>query len=210
MGSLTSAVVKIYHPSYLSCKTIHASRRSLDKDKDGAITTNELQKALAGLGVPVDEQMAAQMVELIDIDHSSDISYEEFRRFALLLPSSQVRCIPLLTPSQWSAECFPSLLHHNRSMLELVIQVNGASIVLDWMDCASWADGVEYRLGARMPPREPFQRFIAGGIAGAFSRTGECTTCMTFHVLVLLLKAGMLSQMHTCTQHFNVCKETAL
>ena len=67
-----------------------ASRRSLDRNKDGAITTNELQKALAGLGVPVDEQMAAQMVELIDLDHSSDISYEEFRRFAVLLPSSQV------------------------------------------------------------------------------------------------------------------------
>ncbi|BDA49691.1 Calcium-binding mitochondrial carrier protein SCaMC-1 [Coccomyxa sp. Obi] len=112
--------------------------RSLDRDQDGAITTEELQKALAGLGVPVSEQMAAQMVELIDLDHSSDISYEEFRRFALLLPSSQV---------------------------------NGASIVLDWMDCTSWADGVEYRLGAKIPPREPFQRLLAGGIAGAFSRT---------------------------------------
>lgn len=57
-------------------------------------------------------------------------------------------------------------------------QVSGPGIVLDWMDCASWVDGVEYRLGARIPPREPFQRLLAGGIAGAFSRTGACPNHM--------------------------------
>ncbi len=64
--------------------------RSLDRDQNGAITSEELQKALARLGVPVTEATAAQMVELVDTDQSSDISFEEFRRFALLLPSSQV------------------------------------------------------------------------------------------------------------------------
>lgn len=64
--------------------------RSLDRDQNGSITSEELQRALARLGVPVTEATAAQMVELIDTDQSSDVSYEEFRRFALLLPSSQV------------------------------------------------------------------------------------------------------------------------
>jgi hypothetical protein len=49
--------------------------------------------------------------------------------------------------------------------------MSAPSIVLDWMDCASWIDGVEYRLG-KIPTREPLQRLLAGGIAGAFSRTG--------------------------------------
>ena len=66
------------------------------------------------------------------------------------------------------------------------MQVSGAGIVLDWMDCASWVDGVEYRLGARIPPREPFQRLLAGGIAGAFSRTGACP----YHRAVKLFPLG--------------------
>ena len=34
--------------------------------------------------------MAGRMVDLIDVDGSSDISFQEFRRFAVLLPQSQV------------------------------------------------------------------------------------------------------------------------
>lgn len=53
-----------------------------------------------------------------------------------------------------------------------VPQITNAGIVLDWLDCASWMDGVEQRLG-KIPTREPLQRLMAGGIAGAFSRTGD-------------------------------------
>ena len=51
------------------------------------------------------------------------------------------------------------------------VQISNAGIVLDWLDCTSWMDGVEHRLG-KIPTREPLQRLLAGGIAGAFSRTG--------------------------------------
>lgn len=64
--------------------------RSLDRDGSGRITVSELQVALAGLGVPVDASVAGRMVDLIDVDGSSDISFQEFRRFAVLLPQSQV------------------------------------------------------------------------------------------------------------------------
>ena len=53
-----------------------------------------------------------------------------------------------------------------------MLQISNAGIVLDWLDCASWMDGVEQRLG-KIPTREPLQRLLAGGIAGAFSRTGD-------------------------------------
>ena len=64
--------------------------RSLDRDDSGRITISELQGALASLGVPVDAAVAGRMVDLIDVDGSSDISFQEFRRFAVLLPQSQV------------------------------------------------------------------------------------------------------------------------
>ena len=64
--------------------------RSLDRDGSGKITINELQESLAGLGVPIDASTAERMVDMIDVDGSSDISFQEFRRFAILLPKSQV------------------------------------------------------------------------------------------------------------------------
>ena len=77
--------------------TLHTSkngaiylRRSLDTDGSGRITVSELQDALASLGVPVDAAIAGRMVDLIDVDGSSDISFQEFRRFAVLLPQAQV------------------------------------------------------------------------------------------------------------------------
>ena len=57
-----------------------------------------------------------------------------------------------------------------------MLQITNAGIVLDWLDCASWMDGVEQRLG-KIPTREPLQRLMAGGIAGAFSRTGTSPAC---------------------------------
>ena len=67
--------------------------RSLDRDGSGRITISELQETLASLGVPVDEATAGRMVDLIDVDGSSDISFQEFRRFAVLLPQSQVSLV---------------------------------------------------------------------------------------------------------------------
>lgn len=64
-------------------------RRSIDRDSSGRISREELQAALSNLGVPVDAEQAARMIGLVDVDGSADISYEEFRRFAALLPQSQ-------------------------------------------------------------------------------------------------------------------------
>lgn len=76
--------------------------RSLDRDGSGRITVNELQEALGSLGVPVNADIAGKMVELIDVDGSSDISFQEFRRFAVLLPQSQASMIPqLYSQTHW-------------------------------------------------------------------------------------------------------------
>lgn len=76
-----------------------------------------------------------------------------------------------------------------------MLQISNAGIVLDWLDCASWMDGVEQRLG-KIPTREPLQRLLAGGIAGAFSRTGDIAlpemSCIT------ILDIGVTSQRFRC------------
>lgn len=45
--------------------------------------------------------------------------------------------------------------------------------MLGLLDASCWIDGVEYRLTGKVPPHEPLQRLLAGGVAGAFSRTGQ-------------------------------------
>ena len=79
--------------------------RSLDRDGSGKITINELQESLASLGVPINASTAERMVDMIDVDGSSDISFQEFRRFAILLPKSQVILSMTLT---LFLECMPA------------------------------------------------------------------------------------------------------
>ena len=94
---LSDGVHPVHRAWIAACKDDASyQRRSLDRDGSGRITVSELQVALAGLGVPVNAAVAGRMVDLIDVDGSSDISFQEFRRFAVLLPQSQV----LLMPSQ--------------------------------------------------------------------------------------------------------------
>lgn len=48
-------------------------------------------------------------------------------------------------------------------------QVSKSNILYSWVDSADWVEGIEYRL-CMTPPRQPLQRFMAGGVAGALSR----------------------------------------
>ena len=100
--------------------------RSLDRDGSGRITITELQEALASLGVPVDADIAGKMVELIDVDGSSDISFQEFRRFAVLLPQSQASMTPkLYSQTHWHvlrSQC-GALLAAQASKADLSYQV---------------------------------------------------------------------------------------
>ena len=101
MSCLGAVVLGMQRASWqLSCCRYPAGEccdhacRSLDRDHSGRISQDELRQALSALGVPVDAELAAKMIEIIDVDHSADISYEEFRRFAALLPQSQVAALP--------------------------------------------------------------------------------------------------------------------
>ncbi|KAK9838222.1 hypothetical protein WJX84_010632 [Apatococcus fuscideae] len=49
-------------------------------------------------------------------------------------------------------------------------QVVHHNVIYCWLDSSDWVDGIEYRL-CMTPPKQPLQRLLAGGIAGAVSRT---------------------------------------
>ncbi|KAK9795508.1 hypothetical protein WJX73_001295 [Symbiochloris irregularis] len=49
-------------------------------------------------------------------------------------------------------------------------QVTHDNVLYCWIDSADWLHGIEYRL-CNVPPKLPLQRLLAGGIAGALSRT---------------------------------------
>ena len=52
--------------------------RVIDTDKSGTITTDEMQRNLAVLGLDVDEDTSSLLVESIDRDRSGDIDVHEF------------------------------------------------------------------------------------------------------------------------------------
>ncbi|KAL4856804.1 Calcium-binding mitochondrial carrier protein [Chlorella vulgaris] len=49
-------------------------------------------------------------------------------------------------------------------------QVSHTNILSAWVDSASWVSSMEYRLG-HVPPSQGLERLLAGGVAGAVSRT---------------------------------------
>ena len=62
----------------------------MDTDKSGTITTDEMQRNLSVLGLDVDEDTTALLVESIDRDHSGDIDVHEFSAWMGKLP--RYRC----------------------------------------------------------------------------------------------------------------------
>ncbi|GAB4821098.1 hypothetical protein N2152v2_008144 [Parachlorella kessleri] len=115
----------------------------MDGDKNGQLDAQEVRRAATGkaprmaLGLAVNEKEVGRMIGLLDTDGDSKINYQEFRRFAILLPGAQV---------------------------------NRRKLVAAWVDSADWVDCMEYRLN-HIPPTQPLERLLAGGVAGAVSRT---------------------------------------
>ena len=68
-------------------KQIREAFNSFDLDGNGEITGSEMAKAMALAGLPVTGKDVGRMMHMLDKNQSSSINYEEFRRFACLVPS---------------------------------------------------------------------------------------------------------------------------
>mmetsp|Transcript_17034 Transcript_17034/g.42648 ORF Transcript_17034/g.42648 Transcript_17034/m.42648 type:complete len:431 (+) Transcript_17034:306-1598(+) len=83
---------------------IEKAFRAFDIDGDGEITREELGRVLRSAGIPAAETDLRRMVEKLDGDANARISYDEFRRFAAFLPSTDmVNTNPMLFAAWWNA-----------------------------------------------------------------------------------------------------------
>lgn len=71
-------------------KNLRLHFASLDKNRDGRIDLEELIRAFQDLGIPLDRQEATNLLQRMDQDGSLNISYDEWRDFLLLAPSSNI------------------------------------------------------------------------------------------------------------------------
>ncbi|CAH1119923.1 unnamed protein product [Phaedon cochleariae] len=63
----------------------------LDKNKDGKIDLDELIRAFSDLGIPLERGEATNLLQRMDQDGSLNISYDEWRDFLLLAPSTNIQ-----------------------------------------------------------------------------------------------------------------------
>ncbi|XP_066251116.1 calcium-binding mitochondrial carrier protein SCaMC-2 [Euwallacea similis] len=72
-------------------KNLRLHFASLDKNRDGKIDLEELVRAFSDLGIPLERQEAINLLQRMDQDGSLNISYDEWRDFLLLAPSSNIQ-----------------------------------------------------------------------------------------------------------------------
>ena len=71
-------MIRFFLPQVGGTQAMRTAFRVIDTDKSGTITTDEMQRNLAVLGLDVDEDTSSLLVESIDRDRSGDIDVHEF------------------------------------------------------------------------------------------------------------------------------------
>ncbi|XP_040153365.1 calcium-binding mitochondrial carrier protein SCaMC-2-B isoform X2 [Anopheles arabiensis] len=71
-------------------KNLRLQFTHLDKNQDGKVDLEELITAFKELGIEMDQHEAAKLLKRMDKDGSLNISYDEWRDFLLLAPSSDI------------------------------------------------------------------------------------------------------------------------
>ncbi len=64
--------------------------QELDVDSSGEVTGDEIARCLASLGIKSSDSDTKKMLRLLDANGDGRISFEEFKKFAAMLPASQL------------------------------------------------------------------------------------------------------------------------
>uniref|UniRef100_H2ZCF8 EF-hand domain-containing protein n=1 Tax=Ciona savignyi TaxID=51511 RepID=H2ZCF8_CIOSA len=153
--------------------------KRLDSDKDGRLTSNEIEEALRSVGFDVSKEEAKQITRRIDKDGTSTIDINEWVEHHLLHPSADLKDIV----SYWKHATVSASVAHLYSMSSVAgavvqnttlnviklfhniipqyIDIGESLIVPDDFSEAEKVSGQWWRL------------LVAGGLAGVVSRT--CT-----------------------------------
>merc|ERR1719516_257056 len=126
-------------------KQLHFVLFKLDTNKDGRVTSSEIKVAFKNLGIVISVEEAEKLVSRIDDDNSLDISFEEWRDYLLFHPSSNIDDII----EYWRQESYLTQLDHGED-------VGTPGDISDRLFAGIW-----------------WRHLVAGGVAGAVSRT--CT-----------------------------------
>lgn len=72
-------------------KAMFRAFQELDVDSSGEVTGDEIARCLASLGIKSSDSDTKKMLRLLDANGDGRISFEEFKKFAAMLPASQLR-----------------------------------------------------------------------------------------------------------------------
>ncbi|KAK7867010.1 hypothetical protein R5R35_006873 [Gryllus longicercus] len=150
-------------------KQLRLQFSSLDKNKDGKIDVDELIKAFKDLGVDIDKKEATNLLLRMDQDGSLNISFDEWRDYLLYAPSTDI--IELI--KYW----------RHSTYLDIGEDMN----VPDDFTQKEMTTGMWWR------------HLVAGGVAGAVSRT--CTAPLDRLKVYLQVHGTKQTGIKTCLSH---------
>jgi len=141
-------------------KQLHFVFSKLDTNKDGRVNSAEITVAFKNLGISIGVEEAENLVSRIDDDNSLDISFEEWRDYLLFHPSSNIDDII----EYWRQESYLTQMDHGED-------VGTPGDISDRLFAGIW-----------------WRHLVAGGIAGAVSRT--CTAPLDRLKVLLQVHGG--------------------
>jgi len=141
-------------------KQLHFVFSKLDTNKDGRVNSAEIKVAFKNLGISIGVEEAEKLVSRIDDDNSLDISFEEWRDYLMFHPSSNIDDII----EYWRQESYLTQLDHGED-------VGTPGDISDRLFAGIW-----------------WRHLVAGGVAGAVSRT--CTAPLDRLKVLLQVHGG--------------------
>lgn len=143
---------------------------TFDKNKDGRLDADELVRAFKELNIDIDHTEAVKMVQRMDTDGSLNVSYNEWRDFLLYAPSHDVKELI----KYW---------RHSSAYLDIGEDLN----VPDDFTATEMTSGMWWR------------HLVAGGVAGAVSRT--CTAPLDRLKVYLQVHGSREVSLKACLRH---------
>lgn len=141
-------------------KQLHFVFSKLDANKNGRVNSAEIKVAFKNLGISIGVEEAEKLVSRIDDDNSLDISFEEWRDYLMFHPSSNIDDII----EYWRQESYLTQMDHGED-------VGTPGDISDRLFAGIW-----------------WRHLVAGGVAGAVSRT--CTAPLDRLKVLLQVHGG--------------------
>ncbi|XP_030572300.1 calcium-binding mitochondrial carrier protein SCaMC-1-B isoform X1 [Drosophila novamexicana] len=167
----------------------------LDKNRDGKVDLEELISAFKDLGLEIDIDEARKLLSRMDKDGSLNISFNEWRDFMLLAPSTDIH--DLIKFWRHSTAGVQGWLMSLMLLLGGKVNPSEAQLYLDIGEDMNVPDDFTQK---EMQTGLWWRHLVAGGIAGAVSRT--CTAPLD--------RVKVFLQVQTCKMGISECMKILL